>query len=98
MFFVKLVSEFFQDAPDVSAIRRSALVNHIAKDQHLAGAENVGRRPVERIPVDSQTQIAFTLSSKTADGRTIKGEIVPALQEKLFVIVEHVQSPFKIAE
>src|SRR5690242_17575032 len=86
MLFVELGGELFEDTANVGAVRCPAFVDHIAEDQYLAGPKDIGRHPVEGFPVDSQAQIAFTLSSKAADGRTIKGEIVPTLDEELFVI------------
>src|SRR6267142_1916417 len=35
---------------------------------------------------------------KTADRRAVKSEVVPALDQELLVVVEHVETTFKVAE
>ena len=87
-----------EHAANIGGVRCTTLVDDLAEDQHLARAEDVGRRPVEGAPIDAQPQIAFALGGEAANRRTVEGEIVPALDEKLLVIVEHVQPAFQIAE
>ena len=79
-------------------VRSSALVDDFAEDQHFAGAEHVRRSPVEGGPVDAQPQIALALRGEAANRRAVEGEIVPALDQKLLVVIEHVQPAFEIAE
>ena len=54
----KLLGPLLEHATDVGRVRRSALIDDVAKDQYLARAEDIGGRPVERTPVDAQTQVA----------------------------------------
>ncbi len=55
-------------------------------------------RPVERGPIDSEPQVALALRREAANRRTVKGKIIPALDEKLFVVIQHVQAAFEITE
>src|ERR1700744_5148783 len=66
-FFVHLLGKDFQRAADISAVRCSALVYNFAKDEHLAGAKDICLSPVERAPIQAQTQIAFALRGKATD-------------------------------
>ena len=61
-------------------------------------SKKVGWPKVKRAPVDSQAQVALALCSKAADGRSVKGEVVIALDDELLVVVQHVQSAFEVAE
>ena len=65
---------------------------------HFAGAENVGRPPVKSAPIDAQPQIALLLRGESANRRPVEGQVVPALDEQLLVVIEHVQAAFQIAE
>ena len=56
-----------QDAANVGGVGLSILVDDVAKHQHFAGTEYVGRGPIEGAPVDAETQIAFALRGKTAN-------------------------------
>ena len=81
-----------------AAVGRAVLVDDFAEHQHLARAEDIGRRPVERAPVDAQPQIAFPLRGEAANRRAVEGQVVPALDQELLVVVEHVQAAFQVAE
>ena len=95
---VQAVRERLEDAAHVGGVGLAALVDDFAEHQHLAGAKNVGRRPVEGAPVDAQAQIAFPLRGKAANRGTVEGQVVVALQQKFLVVVEHVQAAFEVAE
>jgi len=96
--FVQRVGKYFQDAADVGGIGLSAFVDDFAKDQYFAGPEDVGRAPVKCGPVNAQTQIALALGGEAANRRTVKGQVVIALQQELLVVIEHVQAAFEVAE
>src|ERR1041385_110346 len=98
-FFLKLlVGKSFQDAANVRRVRSALLLDDIAKNQNLARPKEVRRSPVERTPVNPQPQIALAPRSTAADRRSVKGKVVPALQQELLVVVEPVQTTFQIAE
>ncbi len=90
--------ERLQHATNIARVRSAVLIDHFTEHQHLAGAEVIGRTPVERRPIDAQAQIAFLLSSEAADGGAVKRQIIPALQQELLVIIQHVQTAFEVAE
>ena len=94
----QLVGELLQHAANVRAVGSAVLVDHLAEHQDLARSEDVGRRPVKRAPVDSQPQIALTLSRKAADRRSVERQVVVALHQELLVVVQHVQPAFEVAE
>ena len=98
LFLVQFVGIALQHAANVAGVGCAALVDDFAEHQHFAGAEHVGRRPVERAPVDAQAQIALALRGEAADRRAVEGQVVPALEQELLVVVEHVQPAFEIAE
>src|SRR5271165_2380966 len=77
----EVVGIVLEHAANIGGIRRPTLVDDIAKHQHLAGTKNVRRAPVERWPVNPQPEIAFALRGEAANGRPIKGQVVPALQQ-----------------
>ena len=87
-----------QHAADVGAVRRAVLIDHLAEHHHLAGAEDVARAPVEGAPIHVQAKIALALRREPADRRSVEGQIVPALDKKLLVVIEHVEAPFQVAE
>jgi len=87
-----------QQTAGVGAVGRAVLVNDLAEDQHLAGAEIIRRRPIECAPVHGQAQIALALRREAADRGTVEGQVVPALHQKLLVVVQHVQPAFDVAE
>lgn len=87
-----------ENATDVATVGFAALVDNFAEDQHLPGAEEVGRTPVEGAPVDAKAQIALTLRGKATDGGSVEGKVVPTLDQKFLVIVQHVQTAFEVAE
>ena len=45
-----------------------------------------------------QAKIAFALRGEAADRRAVEGQIVPALDEELLVVIEHVEAAFEVAE
>ena len=94
----KVVGILLEHGAEVGAVRGAVLVDHFAEDHHFAGAEDIGGRPVEGIPVDVEAQVALALSGKAADRRAVEGEVVPAFDQKLLVVVQHVQAAFKIAK
>src|SRR5713101_2694876 len=60
-FLVEIVRVAFQDSADIGGVGRAVLVDDVAEDEDLAGAEHVRRRPIKRAPVHSQAQVAFAL-------------------------------------
>ena len=96
--FVQLVRISLERSANVRAIRRTVLVDHLAKHENLARAEHIRRRPVKRAPIHRQPQIAFPLRRESANRRAIKREVVPALDQEFLVVVQHVQAAFQIAE
>src|SRR6202167_2927308 len=54
----------FEHAADIGGIDRSGFVDDFAKDQHLAGSEEIGGGPVEGAPVNAQPQVALPLGGK----------------------------------
>src|SRR5690348_12903597 len=81
-FLIHLLGKNFESAANVSAIWRAALIDHFTEDQDFAGTENVRRRPIERAPVQPEAKIALTLGGKTANGRAVKSQVVPALDQE----------------
>ena len=98
LLIVKAVRVAFQDSADVGGVGRAVLVDHVAEDENLAGAEDIRRRPIEGAPIHRQAKIALALRGEAADRGAIEGQVVPALEQKFFVVVEHVQAAFEIAE
>src|ERR1700680_2839391 len=96
--FVQVVGVTLQCAANVGSVRLATLVDDLAKDQDFARAKDIRWAPVERAPVNPQSQITFALRRKSPDRRPIEREVVPTLDEKLLVIVKHVQAAFEIAE
>src|SRR3954451_14508819 len=94
----KLVGVVLEDAANIGAVRSASLIDDLAEDKHLAIAEHIGGRPVECAPVDAEAKIAFALRGEAANRGAVEGQIVVALQQKLFVVVEHVQAAFEVAE
>ena len=95
---INLSGELFQNAADVGTIRFATFIDYLAEYEHLAWPKEVGGRPIERTPIQAQTQVALSLRREAADRGTIERKIVPALEQEFLVIVEHVQASFKIAE
>src|ERR1700738_495170 len=87
-----------QNGAKVGSIRPPLLIDDLAEDHHLSRAENICRTPVEGGPIDSQPQVALFLRCEASDGRAVEGQVVPALDEKLLVVIEHVQPTFEVAE
>src|SRR4051812_43458670 len=98
LLLVQRVCKALQDAANVRGISGSSFVDHFAKDQHLARAKNVCWPPIERTPVDAQPQVALSLRGEAANRGSVKSKIVPTLDQKLLVVVQHMQTTFKIAE
>ena len=95
---VQLVGEALEHAANVGGVRLPTLVDDVAEDQHLARTEDIRRPPVEGAPVDTQPQIALPLRGKAANRGAVEGQVVPALQQELLVVVQHVQPAFQVAE
>src|SRR4029077_13700500 len=98
LLLVQAVGVTLQCSTNVSSVRRAALVDDLAKHQDLARAKDISWSPVERAPINPQSQITFALRRKSPDRRPIEREVVPTLDEELLVIVKHVQAAFEIAE
>ena len=56
------------------------------------------RHPVKRAPIHGKAEIALALRGESANRGAIEGEIVPALDQELFIVVQHVQTAFEVAE
>ncbi len=98
LLLVEIVGVTLQDSANVGGVRRAVLVDHVAEDKDLAGSKYIGGRPIKSAPIHSQAQVAFALRGEAADGGTVKGEVVPATDEKLLVVIEHVQAAFEVGE
>ena len=98
LLLVQPLGKGLQHSAHVRGIRLAALVDDFAEHQHLAGPEDVGGAPVESSPIDAQTQVAFALRGKTTNRRSVKGQVVEALQQEFLVVVQHVQAAFEVAE
>src|SRR5271165_2395303 len=68
LFLVQSLGVALQHATNVGGVGSAALVDDFAEDQHFAGAEHVGGRPVECGPVDAQAQIALALGREATNG------------------------------
>src|SRR5258707_3363850 len=97
-FLVHVISELFEQAADIGGVWLAAFVDDVAEDQDFAGAKNIRRAPIKCTPIHGQAKVAFTLRRKTADGRSVKSEVVPALDQEFLVIVQHVQAAFKVTD
>ena len=95
---VEGVGVCLEHAAHVGGERRAVLIDDLAEDQDFAGTEEIGGGPVEGVPVHAEAEIALMLGGEAADGGAIEGEVVPALDEKLLVVIEHVEAAFEIAE
>ena len=67
VFFELLLGVALQHRAHVGDVGRAVFVDHFAEHQHLAGSKDVGRRPVERSPVDAEAKIAFALRREAAN-------------------------------
>ena len=97
-FLVEAIRVAFQHSANVCGVRRAVFVNHVPENQNLARSENIRWRPVKRAPIHCQPQIAFALRRKSANRRSVERQIVPALDQKFLVVIEHVQPAFEVAE
>ena len=98
LLFVQIVGVGFQHAADVRGVRCAALIDNVAEHEDFARTKDIGRSPVESAPINPQAQVALALRGKAADRRSVKGQVVPALEQELLVIVEHVQPALEIGE
>ena len=96
--FVQIVGIAFQQSANVRRIRRAILVDHLSKNENLSGAKHIRGGPIKRAPVHRQPQITFALRRKAADRRAVKRQVVPALDQELLVVIEHVQAALEVAE
>src|SRR5262249_1752646 len=87
-----------QDSTNVSGVRRAVLVDDVAENEHFARAEDIRRRPIKRGPIHGEPEIAFALRRESANRGAVEGQVVPALNEKLLIIVEHVEAAFEVAK
>jgi hypothetical protein len=92
-----LSANFFR-TPNIGGIRFPALIDYIPEDKNFALAEDICGSPIERAPIDAEPKVALPLRGETANGRPVEGKIVPTLKQELFVVVQHVQAAFQIAE
>ena len=93
-----LVGEALEHGAQIAGVGTALLVDDFAENQHFAGAEDVGGAPIEGRPIDPQAEIALFLGREAADRRAVEGQVVPALDQELLVIIEHVEAAFEIAE
>ena len=98
LFLVEALRVAFEDAADIGAVRRAVFIDDLTEDQHFAGAEDVGRGPIEGTPIHGKTEVALALGGEAANRGTVEGQIVPALDQKLLVVIEHVEAAFEIAK
>jgi len=91
-----LLGEVLEDATKIAGVVPTVLVDHLAEDEDLAGAEDVGGSPVEGAPIEGEAEITLALGRKAADRRAIEGEIIVALDEEFLVVVEHVEPAFEV--
>src|SRR4029077_15662158 len=83
---------------DVRAVGRPVLIDYLSEHHHLPGTENIARAPIEGAPIHVQPKIALALRREPADRRSGEGQVVPALDKKLLVVIQHVEASFQIAE
>jgi hypothetical protein len=95
---VQGVGVVLQPGPHVPRVGAAVLVLHQPEHQHLAGAKDIGRHPVEGRPVDDQAQIGFRLHREAADAGTVEGEVVAGLEQELLVVVQHMEAAFQVRE
>jgi len=95
---VLLIGIRLKHAAQIAGVGGAVLVDHVAKNQNLAVAENVGRHPVEGAPVDSKAQIALFLGCKAPNRGAVKGQILVGTQQELLVIIEQVQAAFEVSK
>src|SRR5579862_1699759 len=77
---IAVVGKTLERSANVSGERLTFTIGNVAEHEHFAGPEDVGRTPVERAPVQRQTQIAFALRRKAANRRTVEGEVIEGAQ------------------
>jgi hypothetical protein len=54
----------FETAAQVAFVGVAIASEDLAKDEHFARTEDIGRQPIERGPVDGQAQVTLGLPSK----------------------------------
>jgi hypothetical protein len=96
--FELFVGVGLEHAAHVARVGAAVLVDDVAEDHYLAGAEDVGRNPIEGAPVNAQAQIALLLRRKAADRRAVEGQVLIGLEQELLVVVEQVKAAFEVAE
>src|SRR5580692_6956696 len=64
LLLVELGGILLQHGSQIGGVRSAVLVYHLAEDHDFARSENIGRRPIERVPVHAQPQVALFLGSK----------------------------------
>src|SRR5713101_329577 len=98
LLLVESVGVALQDSANVGGVRRTVFVDHVAEDKDFAGTKHIRRRPIKRAPIHGQPQVALALRGEPADRGAVERQVVPALDEKLLVVIEHVQPAFEVAE
>src|SRR4051812_32754404 len=71
VFLMLLSGITLENAADVSAVRAALLVDHLTKDEHFSGSEDVGGSPIKCRPIDPEPKVAFPLGGEAADRGTI---------------------------
>src|SRR5271163_658209 len=61
-------SETLEHSAHVGGVGLSALIDHFAEYHHFARSKNIRGPPVERGPIDTETQIAFPLGRESTNG------------------------------
>jgi hypothetical protein len=97
-FLVQRVGVALQDSANVRGVRCAVLVDDVAENKNFARTEDVGGSQIEGTPIHGETKVAFALGGEPANGRAVEGEVVPALDEELLVVIEHVQAALEVAE
>src|ERR1700735_3109920 len=87
-----LIGEILQDSTDVARVVGAIFVNYFAKYENLARTKNVGWGPIKSAPIKSQAKIALPLRREAANGRPVECEIIVTLDQKLLVVVEHMEA------
>src|SRR5262249_8263071 len=95
LFVVQVVRETLQHSANIGGIVRAVLVDDVAEHEDFAGTKDIGGRTIERSPIDGQGKIAFALRGESSNRGTIERKVVPALDQELLVVVEHVEAAFE---
>src|SRR5438128_6803679 len=73
LLFIETIGVALENSADIGRVRRAILINNVAKDEHLAGAENIGGRPIECAPVHSEPEVTLALRPKATNRRALQG-------------------------